>query len=137
MRFKGLVQIEAGKAFDVKTGQPHGTDKHYPERVILVFELLIQLSFFHLCTMGKNVQSPLFEGLDFVLLLADHHSHFGFLHPFQLTGQLLDFLLRSMSDGIFQVGDLLSPVLLHQIVHPDTGDLIQADKHGLAAGPEV
>ena len=42
-----------------------------------------------------------------------------------------------MFDLLFQSGDLLRPVLLRQIIHSDTGDLVQADEHGFAAGPQV
>ena len=87
--------------------------------------------------MGQDVQSPLLEGLDLVLILADDHSHFGFLHPLDLAFQLLRLLLG----GVFLFGlqrlDLLLPILLHEVIHPHAGDLVEADEHGLAAGPEV
>ena len=87
--------------------------------------------------MALNIQSPFLEGLNLVLLLADDHRHLGLLHPLQLAFQLLSLLLGRALDSLLQRVDLISPVFLHQIIHTNAGDLIQADKHSLAAGPQV
>ena len=88
--------------------------------------------------MGQDIQSPLLEVLDLVLLLADNHRHFRFLQPLQLTLQLLICLLRC---GLFKSGfcfrDLFCPVFLCQVVHPYTGHLIQTYKHSLAGSPNI
>ena len=87
--------------------------------------------------MRLDIQTPLLEGLDLILLLTDDYSHFRFLHPLQLAFQLLCLLLRGVLDAGFQRFNFSSPVFLRQIIHPHTGHLVQADKHSLAACPQV
>ena len=137
MGFQRLVQIQTGQILYIKARQPHGTDEHHPERILAVLEFFIQLPLFHFGTVRQNIQPPLFEGLHLVLLLTDHHCHFGFFHPCQFAGKLLCFLLGHCALPGFQFPDLCPPVFLHIVVHPHTGDLIQADEHRLAAGPKV
>ena len=137
MGLKGLVQIQTRQALHIKAGEPHSAHKHHPQGIGRIFELLVQFPFLHLLSVCLDVQAPLLEGLNLVLLLADDHRHLGFFHPLQLAAQLLGLLLGGVLDLLFQSGDLLRPVLLRQIIHSDTGDLIQADEYGFAAGPQV
>ena len=137
MRLQGLVEIQAGQALHVKAGEPHGADEYHPERIGRIFELLVQLTLFHFRSVISDIQIPFFEGLNLVLLLTDHNGHFRFLHPFQLALQLLRLLLRGRFDFRFQSFDFFFPVRLNEIIHTDTGDLIQAHEHCLAAGPQV
>ena len=58
-------------------------------------------------------------------------------HLCQFAGKLLCFLLGRCALPGFQFPDLCLPAFLHIVVHPHTGDLIQADEHRLAAGPKV
>ena len=137
MGFQRLIQIQTGQTLHIEACQPHGTDEHHPERIFTVLELFIQLPLFHFGTVRQNVQPPLLEGLYLILLLTDHHCHFGFFHPCQFTGKLLCFLLGRCALPGFQLPDLCLPTFLHIVVHPHTGHLVQADKHSLAACPQV
>jgi len=137
VRFQRLIQIEEGQALHIEAGEPHGADKHDPERVGRIFEFLVQLPLFHFFAVRLDIQAPLLEGLNLILLLTDDHSHFRFLHPLQLAFQLLCLLLRGVLDAGFQRFNFSSPVFLRQIIHPHTGHLVQADKHSLAACPQV
>ena len=138
MGFQGLVQIQAGQAFHIETGEPHGAHEHNSEGVFRVFELLVQFPLLHLRPVRQNVQAPLFERLNLVLLLADDHGHFRFFQPMQLPFQLLKGLLgRCLFQSRFRFHDFFRPVLLNQIVHPYTGHLVQADKHGFSGSPHV
>ena len=137
MRFQRLVQIEAGQAFHVKAGEPHGADEHNAKRVGRILELLVQLPLFHFLAVRPDIQAPCLEGLNLVLFLADDNSHFCFLHPAELPFQFLGFLLGCILDPVFQGFDFLSPVLLHHVIHADAGHLVQADKHGLSTCPEI
>ena len=137
MRFQGFVQIQAGQAFYIEARKPHSAHKHYPQRILRIFELFVQFPLFHFLAMGFNIQVPFLECLNFILFLTDNHCHFGFFHPGQFSVQFLGFLLCSMSGLFFQPGNFLCPVFLHQIVHPHTGYFVQADKHSLTAGPQI
>ena len=137
MGFQRLVQIQAGQALHIKAGEPHGADKHDPERVDRIFEFLVQLPLFHFFAVRFDIQAPLLEGLDLILLLTDDHSHFRFLHPLQLALQRLGLLLRGVFDLNFQRFNFSRPIFLDQIIHANTGHLVQADKHSLAACPQV
>ena len=137
MRLEGLVEVEAGQAFDVKARQPHGADEHHAQRVVPVFELLVQLPLFHLGAVRQDIQPPLFEGLDFVLILRDDHGHLRLAHPAEPAFQLLRLLLGGVLLLNLQRLNLGLPVLLHVVVHPHAGHLVETDEHRLAAGPEV
>ena len=77
----GVYPKSGEKGFHVETRQPHGTDEYHTEGVVGIFVFLIQLPLFHFFPMRLDIQLPLLEGFYFVLLLADHHAHLGFLHP--------------------------------------------------------
>ena len=137
MGFQRLVQIQAGQALHIEAGEPHGADKHDPERVGRIFEFLVQLPLFHFFAVRLDIQAPLLEGLNLILFLTDDHSHFRFLHPLQLAFQLLCLLLRGVFDLNFQRFNFSRPIFLDQIIHANTGHLIQANKHGFPACPQI
>ena len=88
--------------------------------------------------MRQNIQIPLLKGLYLILFLAYDHAHLGVLHPFQLPGQLHLLLIRnSICNLLFKCFDFLLPVLLNEVIHADTGDLIQANKHSLTGSPKI
>ena len=137
MRFERLVQVQAGQALHIKTGEPHGAYEHHPQRIFRVLEFFVQLPLLHFLPVVFDIQTPFLEGLNLVLLLADHHGHFRLLHPGNLPVQLLGFLLGGVSAFRLQLGNFPGPVFLCQVVHPHTGDLVQAHEHSLPAGPQV
>ena len=137
VRLQHLIQIKAGKGLHVEACQPHGADENHAERMIAVFEILIQLALLHLFAVGFDIEPPFLEGLDFVLLLTDDDRHLGFLHPLELARHLLCVLLgRGIFDLRPQCGDFLLPVFLNEVIHAHARDLVQADDHRFAARPE-
>ena len=87
--------------------------------------------------MRLDIQSPFSEGLDFVLLLRNDDRHFRFLHPAQLAFQLLRLLLRRRLNLCLEILNFRLPIFLHEVIHAHAGHFIQADKHRLAARPEI
>ena len=55
VRLQGLVQIQAGQAFYIETGQPHSANKYDAEWVGRIFEFFIQFPLFHLFTVIFDV----------------------------------------------------------------------------------
>ena len=137
VRLQRLVQIEAGKALHIKTGEPHGADEHNPERIGRILEFLVQFALFHLSPVILDIQIPFFEGLNLVLLLTYDNGHLGFMHPLQLALQFLRLLLCGRFDLRFQGFYFFFPVFLNEVIHTDAGDLVQANEHGLAACPQI
>ena len=93
MCFQRLIQIEAGQALHIEACQPHSADKDNAERILRILEFLIQFPLHHLLPMRPDIQSPFLKGLDLVLLLADDNAHLCLLHPVNLLGNFLYFLL--------------------------------------------
>ena len=87
--------------------------------------------------MVFDIQAPFLEGLNLILLLTDHHSHFRLFHPGNFPVQLLGLLLGGLFAKPFQTGNLPVPVLLGQIVHPHAGNFVEAHEHSFSAGPQI
>ena len=138
MRLQRLIQIQTRQRLNIETSQPHRTDEHNTEIAVRILEFLIQFPLLHLCPVRQNIQIPLLKGLYLILLLTDDYTHLGVLHPFQLPGQLHLLLIRNITCNLlFKCFDFLLPVLLNEVIHTDTSDLIQADKHSLSGSPKI
>ena len=138
MRLQGLVQIKAGQRLHIKACQPHGTDENYTEGIVRILVFLVQFPFFHLLPVWFDVQIPLPESLNLVLFLADNHTHLGFFHPGQFPRKLLLLLVRwRVKNSLLKGGNLLLPLILHIVVHADTGYLVEADEHRFATCPQI
>ena len=137
MCLEGLVQVQARKALYVKAGEPHGADKHHPQRIGGILELFVEFAFFHFFAVGRDIQAPCPEGLDLVLFLADDHGHFGLFHPLELAGKLLRLLLAGLIDLPGKFFFFFLPEAGHKVIHAYAGHFVQADEHGLAAGPQI
>ena len=90
----------------------------------------------HPFAVRHDIQTPILEPLDLVLLVADHNSHLCLAHPGELLLAHHKFLIiRGCFELSLQIFDFLGPRVLDVIVHPDGCNLVDGDKHRLAALP--
>ncbi len=155
VRFERLVQVQGRETGDIKPGHPHGADDGHTKRVIFSLKCIVQRQPLHVLelrlfphrlgqvdafldqtTVRGDVQLPFAELLHLALFLADHHRHLRLPHPLDLTSPVLFLLLvRGLGQLRCKFADSLVPVKLDQLVHADTGDLVDADQHRLAGFP--
>ena len=90
----------------------------------------------HPGAMGDDVEPPLLEVPNLVLGFADDDLDNCLFHPPRLALKPLALLgiLFSPRRGAYHF-QLCPPVRHYSLVHPGTGDLIDADEHGLARFP--
>ena len=144
VRLERLVEIERGQALHVEPGEPHRADDGDAERVPVLLEGALDVDPFSVgglealldaLAVGRDVEAPLPEPVDFALVLAHHHGDLGLPHPGKLPLQSFGFSAGRAGALVLQRLDAVLPVRLDQAVHPHGGDLVDGDEHRLAALP--
>ena len=135
MRLHWLIEVHCRKGLHVEAGEPHRADENDSQRVLGVFELVVEAALLHLLAVGLYVEAPLIEVCDLVLLLADDDRHLGRLHPVNLASLLQRLLLAHGLELALLFPDCLFPVFLYVVEHHHGRDLVHAYEHCLSGLP--
>ena len=131
-----LVQVDGRAGGHVKAGDPHGADKHQPQRRISALELLSQVFLEHALAMGHDVQPLVGQVFHLVLPLRHHHRHVRGLHQVDAGQQRLAgvaiYNLVHRHQRRLQPRNLGQPSALHLVIHAHRRGLVDTHHHGFA-----
>ena len=136
----GLVHIHGRTARRVEASQPHGADKHQPQRIVGVLELLIECLVVHPLPVRFDFQAKLPHLLDFVLSGRDNERHVGGLEYGQPAIQLLRLGQHLWCPVFYRVEpyrllfcsrQFNRPMLSYLVVHLESGGFVDGYHHCL------
>ena len=134
-----LVEVHRGATRCIEASEPHGADEYQAQRIVGVFELLVQsgLRLVHAPAMRLDVETQTLHVLNLVLRRRYDDRHVGGRQHLQalLEARALSCpevipAERGMDECL-----LCLPVRLHLVVHPKRGGLVDRHHHRLPHEP--